>query len=418
MNISNLLKAQHTKRLIFSTLDQFILSGINFFLSYLLLKLLTKSEYGIYNLVIPISLIFTALQNALINTPLMVEYWNKKENERTLLVSSLLLVQKKIFLIIFFSTLTILFSYFLINSDIRTPIFYFSILLLITGILSREFLRNYFFTIEKPQLSLENDLYYLLLIALLIGITYSYGVININTTLIIIGTASFFSSIFKNKILLIHNNFSIAKKHFFECFQHGKWALVGVIVTHLQAYGYIYLIGLFFSTKDIGDISAVRLLFAPFTFVTVGYSKIAIPRGAKLFNEKRTTRFFKEELVFSIFYSLVIVMYSIAILLIPQEFLLIILKKEYLNSLEYLPYLSISTIISIFGSTGSNGLQALKRFKGLSKINSLAMIISFTFIMILIFPYGIKGALIANILAQFVNATGMWIMFYKLKNLK
>lgn len=418
MNFSKLLKANHTKRLIFSTIDQFILSGINFFLSYLLLKLLTKSEYGIYNLVIPISLIFTALQNALINTPLMVEYWNKKENERTLLVSSLLLIQKKFFLMLFFFTLVILFLYLIINSEYTTPVFYFSVFLLITGILSREFLRNYYFTIEKPQLSLKNDLYYLLLIALLIGITYSFRLININTILIIIGIASFFSSIFKNKILLIHNSISIAKKHFFECFQHGKWALVGVIVTHLQSYGYIYLIGLFFSTKDIGDISAVRLLFAPFAFVTVGYSKIAIPRGSKLFNEKRTNKYFKEEIVFSIFYSLVIVMYSVAIFLIPQELLLIILKKEYLNSLEYLPYLSISTIISIFGSTGSNGLQALKRFKGLSKINALAMIISFTFIMILIFPYGIKGALIANILAQFVNATGMWIMFYKLKNLK
>mgnify|MGYP005853626033 CR=1 FL=1 len=415
MNLTKLLKSEYSKRFIFSTLDQFLLSLINFVLSYLLMRILTKSEYGIYNIVIPVSLIFTAIQNALINTPLMIEYWVRPEDNRERLVSSLLYIQKKYISFFIISLLLFFLLYYILTSDIKSPLFYFSLTLLIIGLLSREFIRNYFFTVEKPLLTLINDFYYFILIIILIFTFYQMNLIRIEFVLLSIGLASFFSSIFKNKSLIKHSRYSETKKDFSDCFKHGKWALLGVIVTHIQSYGYVYLIGIFFSTTDIGDISAIRLIFAPFTFINVGYSKIAIPRGIKLYTQNRSYRFFKEEIYFSIFYSIIIFFFSLIIYLLPKDLIMIFLKNEYKNALEYLPYLSLSAIISVFGATGSNGLQALKKFKSLSKINSIAMIVSFILTIILIFLYGIKGALTANILAQLVNASGMWFLFYKIR---
>lgn len=416
MNVIKLLKSDYSKRFIYSTLDQFLLSFINFVLSYLLMRLLTKSEYGIYNIVIPVSLIFTAIQNALINTPLLVEYWARAEDKRNGFVSSLIQIQKKFISFFFIALLLFFLIYYILTSNIKVPLFYFSISLLIMGLLSREFIRNYYFTIEKPLFTLINDFYYFILIIILIITIYQIDLMKVEFVLLSVGLASFFSSIFKNKSLLTDVNYIDAKKDFSDCYKYGKWALLGVIVTHIQSYGYLYLIGIFFSTKDIGDISAIRLIFAPFAFITVGYSKIAIPRGIKLYIQNRSKRFFIEEISFSIFYSLIILFFSLIIYFVPKDFIMIFLKNEYRNALQYLPYLSISTILSVFGATGSNGLQALKKFKSLSKINSVAMIVSFFFTISLIFLYGIKGALTANILAQLVNASGMWFLFYKLKS--
>lgn len=411
MNLIYLLRSEHTKRLIYSTFDQVILSTINFILSYLLLKLLSKADYGIYNIIIPVSLIFTALQNALINTPLMVEYWNKVSSDRNLMVSSLLLIQKRYLTIFLISLISLFIFYSIFTHGYQVLILFLSFIALIVGVLSREFLRNYYFTIERPQAAVTNDFYYLLYITIFIIVIYFTGLVNVSSVLLAIGVSSLFSSIFKNRSLIIHKNYELAKKHFTDCFKHGKWALLGVIVTHIQTYGYIYLIGIFFTTKDIGDIAAIRLLFAPFAFVTVGYSKIAIPRGSKLVLENKVNKFFKEEVFFSFFYVLVIIIYTIFINLLPDDLLIKLLKKEYLNALDYLPYLSFSTVLSVLGSTGSNGLQAIKNFKGLSKINSLAMVVSFVLTIILIYLIGIKGALIANICSQLINISGMWYIF-------
>ncbi|AFH50171.1 Hypothetical protein IALB_2468 [Ignavibacterium album JCM 16511] len=414
MNIKKLLQANHTRRLFFSTVDQIILSGVNFALSYILLKILTKESYGLYNLIIPISLLFTALQNALINTPLMVEYWNLENSRRDLFVSSLTLLQKKIFLILILIIIIISFILFLITKETSEPVLILSFGILLIGILSREFLRNYFFTKELPEKAVRNDLKYLIYMTFFIVVFYYTGLIYVSTILIIIGLASLFSSFKFNNKLIIHNDFILAKQHFHESFRHGKWALLGVIVTHIQTYGYIYIIGIFFATKDVGDLSAIRLLFIPFSFISAGYSKIAIPRGSKLISEKRNSRFFKEEIYFSVIYSLLILVYTIIINLLPKEYLILILKREYMSAIDYLPYYSIITTLSIWGSTGSNGLQSLRRFKTLSEINTISMLIVLTFTAVLINFNGIKGALIATILGQLSNISGMWYHFYKL----
>lgn len=414
--IKKFVNSPHTKRLTYSVIDQIILSSVNFFLSYFLMKILTKEEYGLYNLIIPISLIFTAVQNALFNTPLMVEYWNKNETEKNFFVGSLLLIQKKILVLSLLLFLTLIVTFIFIDTGESTNFILFATYILILGLLSREFLRNYFFTIEKPLKAVINDFNYLILIFLFFIVIYYLNLINIESILICIGIASLISSIFGNIKLANHNDFAIAKKHFIECFKHGKWALLGVIVTHVQTYGYIYLIGIFFSTKDIGEIAAIRLLFIPFSFITVGYSKIAIPRGSKLFIQGKIKKFFNEELFFSLSYMVVVFLYTIIVNFTPENVLGIILKREYLDALKYIPLFSITTILSILGTTGSNGLQVMKKFKSLSQINTLAMITVLTFTLIAIHFWGVYGALIANICGQLINASGMWYLFTKLKN--
>lgn len=416
ISIKSIHKSKHTKRIIYSVADQMILSGVNFFLSYLLLKILSKEEYGLYNLIIPVSLIFTAIQNALINTPFMVEYWSKEENERENFISSLILIQKKFLGILLLIILVISLSISLIFNSSSLLVLFASFSILVFGLLSREFIRNYFFTIEKPEKAVINDGTYLFIITILLTILYLRDSINIGSVLIIIGLASILSSVFRIKQLLIHRDLSLALKHFSECFRHGRWALLGAMVTHIQSYGYLYLIGFFFSTKDIGDLAAIRLLFIPFAFITIGYGKIAIPRGSKLIIEGNLRKFLNEELFFSFSYSLIVLIYSIVINFLPKDLLVLVLKKEYMTALEYIPFFSISTIFSILGATGSNGLQSLKKFKSLSQINTISMIIVLIITLIGINFIGIYGALIANILGQLVNASGMWYLCFKAKN--
>lgn len=415
-SLKSITSSPHLKRLTYSVIDQIILSGVNFFLSYFLMKILTKDDYGVYNIIIPISLFFTAIQNALINTPLMVEYWNKSVNERNIFVGSLVLIQKKFFglSLLWFSAIVIILTFFNIRES--SQFLFLAAYVLIVGLLSREFLRNYFFTLEKPNKAVSNDLGYLILIVLFISIFYFLKFINIESVLIGLGLSSLLSSILGNIKLNSHNDFKLAKKHFNDCFEYGKWALLGVIVTHIQTYGYIYLIGIFFTTKDIGEIAAIRLLFIPFSLITISYGKIAIPRGSKLYKQQMINKFFNEELFFSLGYMLIVLIYTIIINLISKDIFIILLKKDYIDALKYIPLFSITTILSIFGATGSNGLQVMKKFKSLSQINTLAMIVVLTITLLTIYFWGVYGALIANICGQIINAAGMWYLFIKLKN--
>lgn len=414
VDLRKIFKANHTRRLMFSTADQAILSIVNFGLSFILLKILSKDDFGLYNLIIPISLIFTSLQNALINTPLMVEYWNLDKEKRAIFVGSLTLLQKRVIALLIILIFSIAGIFFILTNNSKETFIIFSFSILLAGILSREYLRNYFFTIELPEKAVWNDFRYLILMVCFILAIYLLGMFTISAVLTMIGLSSIISSMDLNNRLINHNDFGLARKHFLESFNHGKWALLGVIVTHIQTYGYIYLVGLFFATKDVGELAAIRLLFIPFSFITVGYSKIAIPRGSKLISEKKYNKFIKEEFYFSIFYSTIILIYTVIVNLLPEKYLIMVLKKEYISAIEYIPYYSIITILSIWGSTGSNGLQSFRKFEILSKINSVSMFIVLTMTFILIQISGIKGALLATIVGQLSNILGMWYYFNKL----
>lgn len=410
---------RHLKKVILAFLDQIVISLQNFLLSIFLIKNISIEDFGLYNLIIPITLFATSIQNALFNMPMMVNYLKKDNNERSLYISSQIVLQ------IYFLTFIILTIFVIISTLFFLSLFSFDNYLLVlssmfavVGLFSREFLRNYFFTIEIPQNALVNDFIFVVLQIFFLTFTFLASNVSLQIVLFFIGLSAFLSSAPKLIVFLSHNEITILKKHLVENWLFGKWIILGVIVTHIQSYGYIYLIGLFLTPKAIGLISAARLFFVPFQLLSVGYAKVAIPRGTRLFNENRLKQFLSEELGISFFFTFLIILYSIIIYLIPPETLSSLFSKEYVEARNYLMFFGLSALFSMFSRTSTNGLQVIKDFKILSKLNFFTMLISVISTLIMTKYWKIEGALIAMVFVSFFSSLLLWIIFYlRVKNL-
>jgi len=408
---------KHLIKVSFGIIDQIILSGLNFLTAYFLIKTVTKIEYGYYNLFLPITLLFTAIQNAIINVPMMVLYFSKTDVEKKAYVSSLFYLQIYVLIPILIFTLLIGSILFYLSILSQNSFFlYLSLIIAIIGLLSREFLRNYYFTIEKPKGAVKNDFSYLLLFLTFVGLSFFTIGINVSLVFLFIGLSALISSIFRVCSIIQPYDILKIKSSIIENWIHGKWVLIGGLIAHIQNYSYIYLLGLFINAEIIGEISAAKLLLSPFALIAVGYSKTAIPRGNKLKNLKQVNKFFKEELMISVFILFFVFAYTVILYFTPIEFKSLILSANYISSFKFIFWFATSSALSFISQAATNGLIVMTKFEAISKINFITMIIVLGGAATLINDFGIAGALSSVIFGQTVSAILLWRLFIKAKN--
>jgi len=400
-----------------SSLDEAIRSVTRFLTAYFLIKTMTKVDYGYYSLIIPITLLILSIQNAIINSPLMVLYVERNKVTQASYVSSLIIAQIFFSLIIFLFTIVIAVTLLLMQIITSAELFMFiSVAIAVAGLLSWEFLRGIYFTKELPQAVIKIDIVYFFILCILTLFIYSVFFVNVAIIFILIGISSLSVSFMQNKSLVEHIDLASIKMYLRENWVLGKWALGGVIVTHIQTYGYIYMIGLLISAEAIAEVSAARLLLMPFAFLVQGWGKIAVPRGARLREDNKVKELYKEQIVISILLGILIVIYTTLIISIPENLKDTILSHNYANSYNYVIFIGISLSFKFFSMNAMFGHQALKNFSIITKVNFITMIVVILSSYILINLIGVEGALLASILGQFLLATGLWITFSKSKN--
>jgi len=398
-----------------SAIDQIVLSGIRFLTSLFLIKTTTKNDFGDYSLLIPVTLLVTSIQNALISTPMLVLYYNKTKLDKQEYINSLLRIQMISIIILFTLNILIFLILFLFKLvNLYTFGLSVAVSIAVIGLLSQQLIRNFYFVEELPKSVLKIDIYYFLTLFALSLISYFVIRINVSLIFVLIGLSSFLVSILQTKRLFLNIDFDTLKKHYKENWLLGKWALFGVIVTHVQTYGYIYLIGLLVNSTAVADISAARLLMVPISLIQTGWEKIAIPHGSKLRENNKIHHFSKEQMGISIIFSSLVIIYMIIILLIPEQWKNLILSKNYSNAYKYIIFYGALYIAGFFALNASYGLQVLKKFDVISKFNFYTMFIVLIITYLLIKSLGISGGLIASIIGQVILAVGLWMIFYKL----
>ena len=142
------MKKKYSKSLLYksgiASIDQAILSGLNFLIAIVLIKTVSKPEYGYYSIFFSIILFIGSIQNAIINAPLAVLLITKKVDEKRKYVGSLFFGQNLLlfplaFIGIIGGIITLYFN--LLESSVSAIIV--AISLASIGILCREFLRAF-----------------------------------------------------------------------------------------------------------------------------------------------------------------------------------------------------------------------------------------------------------------------------------
>lgn len=353
-----------------------------------------------------------SVQTAVINTPLAVLLITKKGDEKEKYVGSLFFGQN---LFLFPLALLgviggIVISYFnLLESTLSAIII--AISLAFIGILLREFLRAYFYAEEIPKTVLLIDVLYVVIFIILGFLAYTVSQLNVAAVFFLMGLSSFLAGI----LFISRNKWSFSrtdiKSSYSENWKYGKWALFGVTVSHIQTYGYLYLLGIIVSTAAVADVSAARLLLMPLVLAQEGWSKVILPHGSKLRETNRLPRLFREQVIVSIAFVIVVMSLVLVLIFFKALLLTIILSDKYANSFDYILYWGAIFAVGFVALNASFGLQVLKNFELISKINSFTMLVTLLLSYFLIYSNGTKGGLIALLIGQTLSSIALWYYY-------
>jgi len=222
-----------------ATFDQAMLSVLNFIISIILIKSVSKVEFGYYSIALSIVFFLFSVQNAIINTPLAVLLVEKTGNIRQKYIASLCYGQFIIILPAAFLGITAAGLMYLGGFDPIKSFLVAAVSLATIGFAFREFIRAYYFAEETPLRVLKLDMFYVLLFLSLIIFSHFFNKFNISAVFIMNGVSGFIVALFfvRHRGWLFDKQ-SI-KESYSENWKFGKWALLGVIVTHLQNYSLI-----------------------------------------------------------------------------------------------------------------------------------------------------------------------------------
>lgn len=392
-----------------AAIDQLILSITNMLVQIVLIKLVSKDEFGYYSIALSIIMFSMSFQNAVVNTPMTVTLASKNEVEKNEYTASLFLGQYRVLgllAIIGILSYVIVKSLGSMNTEIALVL---TLMIAVFGILNREFLRAYFFAEELPLKVLKIDIGYVLLYLFFIAICYFVYKISVPLVIIFMGLSAAFDSLVLNKNLSFKRYKHYIKRAYKENFEISKWALLGITVTHLQSFSYLYIIGYILGSAAVADVSASRLLLMPLGFLINGWGNVVRPYGAKLREQGRINEFFKKLVLMSLAFPVLVAIAVLLLFLFKDLLISLFFHKDYVGIYNYLIIWGVLFSVSFFAANASYGLQVVKKFKSLALLNGLTMIITIGLSFILTFNYKIYGALIASLTGSLTFAIILWV---------
>ncbi len=397
-----------------SALNQAIISGANFFVALILVRNVAKGEYGIYSFAFAVLMFIVSVQNALITTPMSILLVAKKDEKKNIYTSSLLLGQ--ILTVISISIITIAAVYFTAGNslfnDTKTATVA-AVAFAIIGVLLREFFRAYAYADEKPVKALILDSKYIAAYILFILIAYYFEFVRTPLVFLLMGIAALISPAISSLGLSFKATLKSIKSSYSENWEFGRWSLLGVMITHIQTYSYIYLLSLLIGSTAVADASASKLLLMPIVLFQAGWGNVVRPYGSRLREENKMEKFFSQQLKLGIAASLLIILYSFIVYSFSGLLSEYIFTEKYREALNYVVLWGVVFAINFFRINASNGLQVLKDFKHITIYNFYSMLITIVLSYFLIIKYEVVGSLIAFAVGELVLALILWYKFNK-----
>jgi O-antigen/teichoic acid export membrane protein len=391
--------------------DQALLSAMGFLISILLIRTVSKEEYGYYSIALPVSLLLVALQNGIVNAPLTVLLASKKGAERREYVSSLCFGQ---FLVVLptVGVGLIAFEIFRFPGLGATVNAIAAALCASAGsLLYREFLRSFLFAEEDSLAVLRMDALYVALSACGLSILYLISGIRVDTVFLLLGASALLAALPFGRGRGWSFPPRSVSKSYRENWKFGKWSLLGVCVTHVQSYSCIYLLGIFSGSVAVADLSAARLLLMPMMLIQAGWGRIAIPHGSRLREDGQNRLFFMQQVRTSILVLLCITLYAILLMLCSDLLGDFLFSGKYANSFRYVLAWGVICAIGFLSVNANYGLQAMMKFDVITKWSFIVMLVTVGSSYFFIRSYGIAGGLAAMIIGETLMAIVLWYCF-------
>jgi O-antigen/teichoic acid export membrane protein len=393
-----------TRKMIGSVFTQTLMSATNFLIGLFLIRTAAKTEYGLYVVCFSIVQIFIGVQNALVNTPLTVLYPDKKGKQKESFLSGLAIGQWAVLgpLVLMSGLGYAIFSWLrpVPPDQFKTV---FTLLLAVPAAYLREFIRVLQYCRLDIQSVIRSDgLFVACVLAGLILLNMTSGA-SASGVLSVVAAAYFFSGILAHRLSgqTYRLNASWIRECFRETWPLSRWALFGVVVTHIQSFGYIFIISSWMGLSDTADISAARLFFMPFGILLASSQRIVLAKGAQVLFENAAK--FNE--LIAAFLGLFAGLWFLYFLIVYA------VHATVIQAVFTSKYSEINRIILVWGGfflvnslsfTFSHALQAMKDFKMLSIVGAIAAAVTLITCLALTSRFGSEGGLWALIAGEAV----------------
>jgi len=363
------------RRLYFSALfgvfDQGIASLANLGAGLLVIRTSTKDNYGLYSIGYMLVMLSIGISGALFSGQAVVAYYDKPRERRAGYVASMLLGQLIIVVplcALLIAILALGIRMELIDPQVGTVLMLAA--LVAPPAMTHDFMRSYFYIETVRYAALISAVHCICWLGFSWSL-YKLGFAASNITLLGYGVATSVSATVSLLLarLPLFSSFAMTIRSMRDAWLHGKWAVMGTLISAVQNQSQVYLLGVMAGPAQVANVNATRLLFGPLTMLLSGVNSILLPRLVEL----RSTRSYGEAmkltykfilLIFPMVACYAILLYSIIDFLSDT-----VLRKRFDNVHALIAAWAVSFILTTFSSAFSSQMIAGKRFRLLMILN-------------------------------------------------
>lgn len=394
-----------------SLLNQFIGGGGNFLLGVYLARTLTLEQFGVYGIGFGICMLYVGVGNAVILTQMVVNMTDKIDAEKIAYADGmfflLCLMSASLFALIvavaaLALTLAPEFSHFL-------PAM-FSIALAAISMLGAEFFICYAFLRRREHAAVAvNALTMLVILAGFAGARLCQLALTGDMALLLYAAGASISAATAYLVSPLRLRLSQPKlrENIRESWFHGRWALGGVVLTWLQTQTYTYVLAFYLGPIGIGQANAARIFISPFNFILTSINKIAIPRLVE-FRDSNRPEMFRVSFSLTAGLLLLTTLYS-AVLLGNVGYLTNLVLGRHDQAITSIVWVwCLLLIVQMARSCGGILLQVQRKFRLLMLANIPSVVVTIATSLILIYWFGVSGAVLGLLAGEFTLATLIW----------
>lgn len=298
--------------------DQLIFSGSNFLLTFLLVRKLSISEFGIFSSILLITYFLVGISNAFIVQPFQIlsaKNFSKKSLGFAFMASLVLISMFS--LLVFFITLLPVPAIAFVKNNLSALIVFVSAYIL------QDFLRKILLTIDHIKIVLFIDTIFIIIFPLLgfeVSLTlwkslYIIGIVNIAASVPGIGY------LIKNADFNLKNT-SLLRYYFTE----GKWLLSASVLQWLSGNFFTLAAGVYLGINALGALRLVQSFFGIINIILQTIENYYLPKTAQLYYQNKNQE--KKELLLKIRKAIALLAIIIVCFFTFSDSLIIILGGE------------------------------------------------------------------------------------------
>lgn len=277
------MKKNWLKKLFGAATDQALLSLANLAISLAFIRFGSKTEYGLYVLLLTPIYLAQGLQNALFLSPYVTRVAGGLSSNRQVSISFLVWGQCAFLAVVALISGIGLYFYFALSDQESSYKMVAAVSFGIVGALLREAVRSFQYASGNVAGALRGNFLYSLVLFAFLAWCFVDKQISLIGAFAAMGMGGVMALAIRGLSVTPVIDVLEEMKHFWTL---GRWAVVGVVLTWVNSNFYPFVLAREYGLDVVGEVNAARLFWMPLVLVLPAWSNLFRPILSRLFAEK------------------------------------------------------------------------------------------------------------------------------------